>query len=819
MPVVQRVESLFSAPHIKSDGLWVDTTPLFSDIPDTVEEIEARRTEALTNPLLRDVLYSSKAPALAITLFLEPESEVGTSEAQSATYQLIQNALSPYQGAFDQLFQTGGPALRHFMVNKITEDQKRILPWSGLALVLLIGGLLRSFQAALLTIINAAITSLLTLGLMSYLGIPMTLLTSMIPALVLIIGSTEDVHILSEYQQLRAAGEPNEDAVRGIAKELGLTLLLTGMTTTIGFGATALSPLGIVRDFGLMAAFAMVTRLLISMSLVPAWLRWFGPWMNQRGGHLHDPVATFETTSRETNFLLKRFVNRPYRTLAGFILIAAPCVAMMPRIELSNDLLSFLPQDTPAIQELQTVNAQLSGTKVLHLTLNRDAGDYQRAQPVQQLAQICDWLRQDPRIDHLTSLSDYIKLMHAAMLPDSPRGALPDNDALLAQYYLFLHRNDLRPYVDGSFGRTAITLRTSISNSAELNQLARDIEQTLRSQRFGPLDFRLTGESLLVSRAVDDIVFGQSISLLAITALLFTIVSILFVSARAGMMATLSNLFPAAVLFGVMALAGIPFNVGTCMIAAVTMGIAVDDTLHLMTRYNRALRSANDERIAIELAMQAEFTPVCITSLSLAGGFAILGLSGFVPIQQFGLLSAAVMFLALVADLIMTPVLLSTVRLLTLWDILGVKTRKRLMAESPFFQGLTAWEAKKVMLLANLETRPAGSYIMREGTQGKYMYVLIDGEMAVQRNFNGQEHIIAHLQPGEIVGEIALVADVPRTADVVCLQPCQLLELDWEKLERLRRASPRLSAQVYLNMASILGDRMRGMLDKEDEKK
>jgi len=854
LPQVERVESLFTVNDIRSVNGWIDTSPLLRSIPKKQEQLDEKQAQAIDNPLMRRTIISDNGNATLITLYLKPsENAVGEAihrdrEVFTAINDLIHGRndvsaptlprgadhMSPairealekkaleqtpqpfdYSTTFDRVFQVGSPALHVWMADYIIDDQKVLLPAAGIVLIILIGLLMGSFPAAIIPVINAVISTAWTLGLMVALDIPISMLNYIVPALILIIGATEDVHIINEYRDAKEEGILGVDAVTQIANRIGLTLFLTGLTTSLGFAVTGLNALSIMQQFGLTAAIGMVARFLVSITFLPAWLRVCGPAIRAVKHSEREHTRHHQVTAKVTNFLENRLLPNPRRVILVFGLIALPCLLMIPQIKVSNDLMSFLRPNSPIVEQLNLVADQLSGSKVIYVTFKGSPGDYKTAQKLGQLESFSNWLRRDPRLDTVTSLADYIALVNKAMHGGHPADrVVPDADNLIAQYLIFFHRSDLKPYVTGNFSSANVVIRCHISDSSELNRLVSEIDDKLRSGEFGPLDFTITGQSVMVASAVDKIIGGQVVSLSSMTVLLFAIVGILFLSARAASLAALSNLFPVVVVFGVMALLDISLNVGTCMVAAITIGIAVDDTLHLMVRYNKDLKHLKDEHRAIIAAVRAEFFPVLTTSLGLAGGFIILGFSSFVPVMQFGLLSALVMLLALLADVILTPVLLSTTRLITLWDVLGFNLRNALLERSQMFAGLTKWQAKKLILLANLEERKINEYILREGDVGDSVYVIIDGELEVSKTIDRNKVVLSRLKLGDVFGEVALISDVKRTADVICTTDTRLLVLNWTELENLQRYNPYLSSRLFLNLSRILGQRLQSSLER-----
>jgi uncharacterized protein len=306
------------------------------------------------------------------------------------------------------------------------------------------------------------------------------------------------------------------------------------------------------------------------------------------------------------------------------------------------------------------------------------------------------------------------------------------------------------------------------------------------------------------------------LSLTSMVVIMGGTVTLVFLSWRAGAAAVIANLTPVVMVFAVMGLFGITLNLGTCMIAAISIGMAVDNTINLMVRYHDDLRRRREEKAALRDTIEAEFKPIVLSGLAMAGGFLALGVSSFVPMQQFGLLSALVMFLACAGDLIITTALLGNIRVITLWGVLDVQLRKALMDNSPVFEGLTHWQARRLIASSILEEHPAGTALIHAGEEGTRMYVVLEGELEVSKGSSADRLILNRLGPGQVIGEVALVARVVRSADVTALTPVKLLAIDWTSLIALQRFSPYMSARFNLNLARILGLRLADTLNKVD---
>ena len=476
---------------------------------------------------------------------------------------------------------------------------------------------------------------------------------------------------------------------------------------------------------------------------------------------------------------------------------------------------AFLNDDHPLVERTERLEAHLAGLKTIRVVLYEPPDGFRTADGLRRLKSAARALERLPGVDAVVSFADVISRLNSQVRGGAAEDLkLPDSDIALRQLLLFARPADLDTYVSRDYARAAITIRTDLHDSTRLNALAENIDQLIASGAVGPFVYDVTGESLLIAGSVESITRAQVGSLGGMTLLLFVIVGSLFLSFRCGAIAVAANLFAVVLVFGVMGVTGVSLNVGTCMVAAVTLGIAADDTLHLLVRYNQEVRDVKDESRGMRAALEGELQPLLATSVALAGGFAILGLSSFRPVREFGLLSAGVIVIALAADVIVSSTFLANTRIVTLWDLLGIKMRTRLLQSSPVFDGMSRWQAKKLILASHIRKCSSGEAVVRVGEDSSTMYVILAGKVEVSIGEGDDRVHLAELGMGEVFGEMAFMSGAKRTADVTALKRTRLLSVDPTSLEKLQRFSPYLAARVYRNVSRIVCERSADNLRK-----
>jgi hypothetical protein len=237
------------------------------------------------------------------------------------------------------------------------------------------------------------------------------------------------------------------------------------------------------------------------------------------------------------------------------------------------------------------------------------------------------------------------------------------------------------------------------------------------------------------------------------------------------------------------------------------LGIAIDDTIHYFSRFNREVRRHADDRKATLLAMKAVGRPVTFTSIGLCLGFLVLITSDLRMQEHVGLMASYALAIAWLSDFFLTPALCASVRFTTLWDALTLDLGDNPQESIPLLEGLKTSQARIVALMAKVIRVPKGKRIISDGDVGNEMYVVIDGKL--QTSVNGEQGRVelATHERGDVVGEAGLFF-ATRTANVDVEEDSRLLCLTQENLDRLSRRYPYIATKVFKNLNKILATRL-----------
>jgi hypothetical protein len=367
-----------------------------------------------------------------------------------------------------------------------------------------------------------------------------------------------------------------------------------------------------------------------------------------------------------------------------------------------------------------------------------------------------------------------------------------------------------RGFVDGSFRKANIVVRAKVDATDEAGRLLErigertaELPQRLRAQ--------VTGDIVLLQRTMDEISRGQLESIATAILTIYLTLAFLLTSFRVGLYALLPNLLPIAIYFGTLGLLDIPLNTTMSLVGVITLGIAVDDTVHYFARFGLEARRLGEEQRATATTLRSVIRPVTVTTIGLCLGFLTFAFSDLRSHVEFGILSAFTIAVAWVLELTLSPAICSRIRLVTLWDLLTLDLGPNPERSIPLFEGLTERQARIFALMSQVLAVPTGTRLVSEGEKGDDMFVVIDGELVASigrhREAGGERVEFSRMRRGDTVGEIALFSKA-RTADVDVVADARLLRFGEKELDRLRRRYPRIAAVVYRNLGHVLASRV-----------
>jgi len=809
---VTSVDSLFNLHTIHGKDGKIESMPVLSEAPATVEEALAAKKRALANPLFIGNFFSDNGNVLAMIV-----SVINLEEDQDFNrkiHQQLEALLSENRGDFEKIIQVGPPRINAELKSRLFDDFKLLGPLSAIVLFISILFFMRSVLSAVIPVVTSVLTIIWTFGMLGWVGMPLNILSAMLPSLIIVIGSTEDTHMMAAYfRGLQNNVENSRDkAVHYMARHIGLPLVLTVLTTALGFSSNMFSNIGLIQHFAFASTFAMLANGVVTILVVPLLLSVYGPEKNIS-------VIDDKESDRLPDRILKVFrYSQDNYPVSVLLFTAVMCVFFVyhaSKLYVTNDPLSYIPSDSDLIKDTKRIHDDLAGIKIFFIRLDTNKiNAFQRPVNINKLVEIQRFMDKQGVFDQSISLADHLAFANREFRGEYAEMALPETRQLVAQYLMFFHRSDLDSYVSHDYSRANIVVRHNINDSHTLNAYIDELQEVVRDIAGLGIKINIVSENLMVNQAAESLMVAQVKALTLLLVLIFLIMSVMFTSFRGGAIAMIPAIIPITMMFGVMGYLNIPLNPGTAMVAVIGIGIAIDGTIHLLARYNELCRHTSDYIGAVNTAVKEEATPLIISSMALSLGFGILLLSNFTVVAQFGALAAVTMLFSIYANLLITPIIMARVRLVGLYQIIGMTIDKKVLEESPLFKNMTNYQRRKAVLISELGEFEEGDLLVEQGTIGRDMYLILSGEAEVIRHDGNESRTLATLLPGTIFGEIGYIRETERTADVKALTKISVLRFDYERMQKDLKFFPNIVAKLNFNISYILGERLADMVSQ-----
>jgi uncharacterized protein len=800
---VHRVLSIANATQVESRGDELYVGPFFEQVPTDPAALAALRETIRNHLVYGRTLVSGdlRSTALLVRFDRMPDREFvrrGLGDEISA--------LAKRDVGHAEVLVTGPSQVKAHLSHTILAEMAFILPSVLLISSLLAALAFRSLRGVVLPQVIIGIALVWTLGALTASGSPFNLVSNIIPPLVMTLGFATAIHVVADYyehlhHEPARSRDENRRAVAHVVEETGLTVAVNGITTMLGFGALMTSSVTAIREFGIWSSLGVAAVTLLSLTALPAALVLLGPpaklprapggetWVDR----IAERLALFDVRNRRGILLA-----------SGLVLICS--VFGIARLSISTGLVEQFFEDSPIRTTFETVSERYGGLNTLFVVVSSDEdGAFAKPENLQELSALQDWLNAQPEIGHATSLVDPLILLNRALSED-PQAGLPEREGQARQLLLFAGDELRQGFVDAKERTVNVVARTSLTESAQVRGLLERIRARL-AQLPRRLEGRVTGDAVLLNETVDDIARGQLRSLASALLTIYLALAAILTSFRIGLVALLPNLLPLTMYYGVLGLLGVPLNLSTSLIGAITLGIAVDDTVHYFARFSQEARRLGDERAATVSTLRLLIRPATFTSIAICLGFLVLTTSELRYQFQFGLLSAFTLAIAWLLDVTLSPALCSGLRLVTLWDLVRIDLGPEPQRSIPLFAGLSERQARIFALMSDLVSLPRGHRLFEEGELGGDMYVVIDGELTACTTRAGQRVEYGKMGRGDVVGEVALFSHV-RSADVEVTADARLLRFDEADLARLARRYPRIATCVHCNLNQVLARRV-----------
>ena len=662
---VRGISSLVDATSLRwveAEG-WIEIRSFIKEIPQDESRLRELRSRALANVVYKQTLVSGNADAAALNVAFQKMDDALflASGLDASITEVLREEISP-----DQTFYVSGrPHVKVQVYHGIVRDLLVLIPLAILVMSAVLWLFFRNLWGVLLPLGTALIANLWTFGAMAASGEQLTLLTGLLGPLLLAIGSVYGVHVVTRYEeQVPFAVRSNEAASRAL-EEVRLPALIAGLTTLIGFAALLITDVPAVFQLGLFAMLGIASSTFLALVGIPAILG----MLPLPGGREERKIKQDGTPSQGLDSLLAALARGVARysglAIGTWVLLGAASLLALPHTEVDTDYLSYFAADDPLRQDFDAINRLLAGVVPIYVVIDgRGAGSFREPALAKAVAVLEERLAALPAVSRTLSSNDMLGQLNRAFQGDDPeQERVPDTRAGITELLFMLPKDDLSSFLTVDHGRANVIVRTGVVGSSAVIELERQMQRVLDES---PLpqgaQARITGNAILLAHSADAITRSQPRSVGIAALAIFLLISIALRSPRMGAVAMIPNLVPVLIFFGLLGAGLAPLSLPVSLIGCMALGIAIDDSVHFLVRYQRERQRGADPVAAAERCSRRVGRPIAITSVMLCLGFLVVTGSRFATMQEFGFLSALTMGVCLATDLILLPAVLIRLR-------------------------------------------------------------------------------------------------------------------------------------------------------------
>jgi predicted RND superfamily exporter protein len=555
----------------------------------------------------------------------------------------------------------GLPVVRTTIVTHMRRDQAVLTPGTLVVSLVLLMLAFRWWAGVALPLIKVAVTSLWVLGGMALFGVKLNVVTNILPALLIIIGLSDSIHLVSRYLEEHKATRDAEQSLLGTVRAIGGACFATSGTTAAGLFSLYVSKTRMLAEFGVVGGVGVLLSYLATIIVLPAMLRGLVPPAREAR---HADAAQRPARGpldrlvvRTTLFVLRH----PKSILLVALSLTIAAVAIGRNVRVDSALLDQFAEDDPIYVTTKVLEDQFDGIRPLEVSLSSTKpGRFLEPDVLAALSAVGDWARAQDGVLSTMDPSDTFEAAWRAMTGDER--ALRDKAQLAGIAYLFSKQTpsplDAFMTPDGAHAR--LRLRLADGGSRATLSLVERLEHELAQKlgRFDDISYALTGDAYVSSHGLDAVVSDLTGSLGTAVVVILLIIVAVFRSVRYGLLAIPPNVIPLVFALAWMAIRDIPLNAATAIIFSVSIGMAVDGSIHMLSRMREELHGSPLLSTAIMRAARGTGRALVIASASLLLGFSVLLLSSFIPVQRFAELIAVSIASCLGATLIVLPALL-----------------------------------------------------------------------------------------------------------------------------------------------------------------
>jgi predicted RND superfamily exporter protein len=607
-------------------------------LPQTEEELSALRDYVLGKDIYRGHLISRDGTSsLIICRLIDGVDEVATArEIRKVVDQ------SKKQGA---VHFGGAPFMMLDVTNIIVKDLALLIPLVVIVCAALLYVCFRSFHGVILPLLSVGMSSIWTMGMMSLLNIPLTIISDIIPVILVAVGSAYSIHVISRFSECRMEKTHEKEEYEKSLADVALPVMLAAFTTIVGFLSFVLgSYLGMIRDFGIFTSIGIFFALIISVTFVPSIISLL-------------PIRAERASAAKARrgFVMKhlnRFLisKRTAVLIAGGIIFLA-FLAAIPRIERRVDIIDYFKPNTFTRRTETILREEFGGSTPIYITVS---GDIQEPAVLREMKNVQDFLESQGDIHNIQSIVNLLETMSDVI---GEGKTIPDTRGKVGNLWFLLEGEEIMQQLVNSDKTEAIIQATLESGleSERIGTFVHDLDHYIAENTSSVCTFAQTGLPSIYRNLDTSIIRSQIMSLAIALMAIYVILSLLLRSFVAALKGMVPICFTLAIIFGFMGMTKMPLDIATVLVGSISIGIGVDYSIHFISRFRQELARSKSVQPALGTTLRTTGKAIFINALTVGAGFAVLLRANIVPLQRFGLVVTITMLASGFASLVLLP--------------------------------------------------------------------------------------------------------------------------------------------------------------------
>ncbi len=666
---IEHIVEVVSIPLIKrmvkaETGRKFILEPIFNEIPADRPTLDSLLAVAKEQKFFSQRLINEESGAIMLLLSISGDM-INTPTRLTITDQIIELGEKFERDSGIKVRYAGLPFVRSVIAGQVGDELKIFLALSIAVTGFILLLFFRSWDAFIFPMIIIAVVIVWVFGTIVLFGFKVSILTSLVPPLIVVIGIPNSVYLTNKYHQEYQMHGNKVWAISRVIRKIGLVTLITNFTTAIGFLVLISTDIVVLREFGIIAGLNILATFVVSIVLIPAVFYWLPPPTTKQMSHLKFKPLDIALTAMDT-------VVHRHRTIVYVItaLILVAAFIGMSRVNAVSYIVDDLPEESEIQQDLEFFEANFSGIMPLEIVVDtKKRRGITRLSSIRQINEMEEMLESQPEISRPVSMISLVKATRQAFYNNNPdRYDIPSNNRERGFLLRYLNNDGdsmdmIYSFVDTSLQKMRVSMQVADIGSDRMEELLNERVRPQIDSIFAGTDIEvtITGTTPLFVKGNKFLIENLRNSLILAFIIIAITMGVLFANVRMILISIVPNVIPLLITAGIMGFFNIPLKPSTALIFSIAFGISVDDSIHYLAKYRQEL-FGNQFFVpfAVSKSIRETGASMMYTSIILFAGFVIFTGSDFGGTVALGILTSTTLLIAMVTNLVLLPSLIMT---------------------------------------------------------------------------------------------------------------------------------------------------------------